>query len=68
MFTTANGCSLPFGVAVAVIAFTGWWRLRLNLVGLVLAPVGLYVCVWIWAAWQRERVIREAPLPQFLKR
>ena len=57
-----------FWVAVAVVAFTDWWRFRLNLVGLVLAPVGLYVCVWIWAAWQRERVIREAPLPQFLKR
>ena len=57
-----------FWVAVAVVAFTDWWRLRLNLVGLVLAPVGLYVCVWIWAAWQRERVIREAPLPQFLER
>ena len=34
-----------FWVAVLAGAFTGWWRLHLNLVGLVLAPVGLYVCV-----------------------
>jgi hypothetical protein len=57
-----------FWMVVAVGAFAGWWRLRLNLPGLVLVPVVLYVAWRAWASWQRERVIREAPLPQFLKR
>ena len=30
-----------FWIAALVSTFTGWWRLRLNLIGWVLVPVGL---------------------------
>jgi putative transposase len=46
----------------------GWWRLGAGLAPTVVLTLGIGVAVPIWAAWQRERWIREAPLPQFLKR
>jgi hypothetical protein len=56
------------GVAIAAGAFAGWWRLRSNLIGLLVAPVAIGLVLSFWAGWQRERLIRESPLPQFLKR
>jgi hypothetical protein len=55
-------------ITVAAGAFMSWWRLRPNLFAMVFVPFALYVSLRMWAAWQRERVIRESPLPQFLKR
>lgn len=54
--------------AAAVAAATGGWRL--SAFGLSAAVViGFVAVVWmLWARWQRDRAVREAPLPQFLKR
>lgn len=49
-------------------AAAGTWRLRGNLVLLVLLSLGAIAFVGWWARWQRERIIREGPLPQWLKR
>jgi len=55
--------------AVAALgALAGTWALRGNLVALVLISVLAVAAVGTWARWQRERMIREAPLPQWLKR
>lgn len=49
-------------------ATTGAWQARGNWAGFLFASVVAALLVAGWARWQRERVIREAPLPQFLKR
>lgn len=59
-------------LAVAMLSF-GWGVSRASpvrapwfvLFGVLLAAA---VVASMWARWQRERAIREAPLPQFLKR
>jgi len=49
-------------------AATGAWQARGNWAGFLFASVVAALLVAGWARWQRDRVIREAPLPQFLKR
>lgn len=64
----ADSIALAFVVAALGGALAGWWRVHFNAIGWVLFPVG---GVWLfnsWASWQREQLIREGPLPQFLKR
>lgn len=59
---------LLFWVFVLAGIWLGWWRASLRLVPLVLLTLVCAGMVQLWAAWQRERWIREAPMPQFLKR
>lgn len=59
-----------FGLVWAALAMGVWWGvwpLRGHGSALV---VSLVACVLlsVWVRWQREQVVREAPLPQFLKR
>ena len=49
-------------------AALGWWRPRSGWWSALVASVLLQGMVLVWARWRRERWIREAPLPQFLKR
>lgn len=58
---------LAWAVAAAGAA-TGAWPARGNWPGFLFASVAAALLVAAWARWQRERLIREAPLPQFLKR
>jgi hypothetical protein len=39
-----------------------------DFLGFVIASIVAVVIVGVWARYQRERMIREAPLPQYLKR
>jgi len=55
--------------AVAGLAIPGRvWREFGNWPGLLFASIVAVLLVGGWARWQRDRIIREAPLPQFLKR
>ena len=45
-----------------------WWRLSWNWLPLVFLSVFVVVAVRAWAGWTRDRVIREHPLPAFLRR
>ncbi|MES2424963.1 MAG: hypothetical protein V4562_11080 [Pseudomonadota bacterium] len=49
-------------------AVVGWWAPRGFWTGYLVASIFLTVLLNAWARWQREKVVREAPLPQFLKR
>ncbi|MGH6627342.1 MAG: glycine-rich domain-containing protein [Burkholderiaceae bacterium] len=49
-------------------ALAGWWRGRALWVGSFFGPLFAVVLLAVWTRWQRERVLRESPLPQFLKR
>lgn len=53
------------GIAGAVF---GAWRLRPLTIGSMVALAGGLIVLRIWARWQREMALREAPMPQFLKR
>ena len=46
----------------------GWWRASTRFVPPLVLTLVVLLAAQGWAAWQRERHIREAPLPQFLKR
>lgn len=59
---------LALWLLVIVGARGGWWRLGAMVGPLVVLTLAIGVAVPAWATWQRERWIREAPLPQFLKR
>lgn len=59
---------LGLWLLAALGAGLGWWRLMPSWFGLVVLSVLMLVLVNVWARWQRGYVIREAPLPQFLKR
>jgi len=59
---------LAFWLMVLVGVWYGWWRVSARLVPLIVLTLVLGGMVQLWAAWQRERWIREAPMPQFLKR
>ena len=66
-----NGASLLMVVLVMVVAggaFAGWWPWPRH--GLVVGVAGfmLWMLALLWVRWLRERQVREAPLPQFLKR
>jgi hypothetical protein len=55
-------------VAAALVGATGGGRLR-GFGVLVTVTLSFLAVVWmLWARWQRDRAVREAPLPQFLKR
>lgn len=56
-----------WGVLIAG-AFLGWWAPRGHWPGYLVASIFLAILLNAWARWQREKVLREAPLPQFLKR
>lgn len=49
-------------------AVTGVWRLRPTSIGVLIALSFGVALLAVWARWQREVALREAPLPQFLKR
>ena len=49
-------------------AIVGWWRVHSTWAALLALNAVAYVALLVWAGWRRERLIREAPLPQFLKR
>jgi hypothetical protein len=54
---------------VAIVGtFAGWWRPRAGWGGWFIASLVALGVVAVWVRWQRERAVREAPLPQFLKR
>jgi hypothetical protein len=54
---------------VTIIGITfGLWRPWAWLVGNFFISGGALILIWVWATWQRERLLRESPLPQFLKR
>jgi hypothetical protein len=58
---------MALAAAVLVVAYSAFRGLRLwfpAILAICFASVALHV----WMRWRRERFIREAPLPQFLKR
>jgi hypothetical protein len=55
-------------LAAGAGALAGAWSARGSWVGLMFASVVAALVVAGWARWQRDRMIREAPLPIFLKR
>ena len=61
---------LIVGLAMVVVGggFAGWWPWPRH--GLVVGVAGfmLWMLALLWVRWLRERQVREAPLPQFLKR
>ena len=58
---------LPWFVLVAG-ALVGAWRYTSLALGMAASISALAVAGIVWARWQRERAVREAPLPPFLKR
>jgi hypothetical protein len=55
-------------VLAALGVFMGWWRPRLGWLTWGLASLLAVVLLSVWVRRRREKFIREAPLPQFLKR
>jgi hypothetical protein len=49
-------------------AIGGWWRPKPVLVALLVASFCGAAILAIWSRWQREVAVREASIPQFLKR
>jgi hypothetical protein len=49
-------------------AIAGWWRPQPILVALAIATFCGSAILAVWARWQREVAVREAAIPQFLKR
>jgi hypothetical protein len=49
-------------------SLAGRWRLGAGWITLAVGSMAALVAVGVWVRWQRERAVREAPLPQFLKR
>ena len=56
------------GVLGLLGAWSGHAWLRGHFFAVLALPMALLVLLRLWTVWQRERVIREAPLPQWLKR
>ena len=52
---------------IAAVHF-GQLEMRANPVQLMVVMIAAVAVGSIWARWQRDRLIRESPLPQFLKR
>lgn len=59
---------LAFWLLVLAGVWLGWWRVSARLAPLVVLTLVIWAAAQGWATWQRERWIREAPVPQFLKR
>ena len=57
-----------FWLAALAGVAAGAWPLRRLGPGPLVATVLMLAAVTAWARWQRDRAVREAPLPQFLKR
>lgn len=57
---------LGWGVGL-IGAFNGRWGLGVG-VGVPVALTFAWALLKVWVRWQREVAVREAPLPQFLKR
>lgn len=55
-------------LAIGIGVVAGRWTPRVGWLGWVAASVVAWLLLAVWARWQREKVIREAPLPQLLKR
>src|SRR4051812_36668107 len=55
------------GAAALLGAFGNAWRTR-HAIEFAVAMGVAFAIVTVWARWQRDRLIRESPLPQFLKR
>src|SRR5688572_500826 len=53
-------------IAIGVLA--GAWRLRWGLIEAFIASLVAVGLVTWWSRWQRDRLIRESPLPMWLKR
>ena len=53
------------GIAGAIV---GWWRPQPILVALAIATFCGAAILAVWARWQHEVAVREAAIPQFLKR
>lgn len=56
-----------WGVAV-VVAWAQGWHFGRGWFAMAALSMAAVAIVELWARWQRERHIREAPFPQFLKR
>lgn len=72
-FVLRHGNWLPwlFPAAWLVLvagAVAGWWRPRADWAFPLVLAIIAAACLNAYVRWRRERVIREAPLPQFLKR
>lgn len=64
---TAVGLLLVWAVAM-LAAVAQLWKAPPGLGSSLLVLVALAVVGVVWAAWERQRLVREAPMPQFLKR
>ena len=49
-------------------AAVGWWRARADWAFPAFVSAVAFMLATAWLRWRRERLIREGPLPQFLKR
>ncbi len=72
-FVLRHGSWLPWlfpaaWVLIAAGAAAGWWRPRGDWFFALFLTVIAAACLNAFVRWRRERVIREAPLPHFLKR
>jgi len=63
-----NGLVVLGWLLAALGVWLGWWRPRASWLSWGLASLLAVVLLAVWARWQREKFLREAPLPQFLKR
>ena len=55
------------GAAALLASLANVWRTR-HAVEFAVAMLIAFAIVTVWARWQRDRLIRESPLPQYLKR
>jgi hypothetical protein len=59
---------IPGWLLAMLGAMSGWWRASPGWLAWFLATLAGVILLAVWVRWQREQYIREAPLPQFLKR
>lgn len=65
--TLRLGFAALAGIAVVGVPL-GLWRLSPSVTFLFCVCIAAIVILTVWAKWQRAHLVREAPLPQFLKR
>lgn len=63
-----NGLVVLGWLLAALGVWLGWWRPRPVWLAWAFSSVLALILLTVWARWQREQFIREAPLPQFLQR
>lgn len=66
--TKLNALVVLGWLLAALGVWLGWWRPRPGGLAWGLASLLAVILLTVWVRWQREKHIREAPLPQFLKR